>query len=76
MSDVKDHIMSLLKIDDYSKPKCVKTTYGNETKPNKLKIEKQSEEDKLIKNIRNLFKLKKENEPFLNKKMVIINQQQ
>ena len=76
MSGVKDHIMSLFKIDDYGKPKYVKTAYGNETKPNKLKIKKQSEEYNLIKNIRNLFKLKKENEHFLNKKMVIINQQQ
>ena len=38
MSGVKDHIMSLFKIDDYSEPKYVKTAYGNETKPNKLKI--------------------------------------
>ena len=50
---VKDKIMSLFKTKDYSKPKRVKTVYGGG--------KKQSEEN-IIKSIRNLFKLKKENE--------------
>ena len=73
---VKDQIMSLFKTKDYSKPKCVKTVYGSG--------KKQSEEN-IIKSIRNLFNLKKENErindriirdirTLLNKKMIIINQ--
>ena len=48
---VKDQIMSLFKTKDYSKPKRVKTVNGGG--------KKQSEED-IIKNIRNLSKLKKE----------------
>ena len=53
MSEVKDQIMSLFKIKDYSKPERVKTMNGGG--------EKQSQEN-IIKSIRNLFKLKKENE--------------
>ena len=45
--------MSLFKTKDYSKPERVKTVYGGGNK--------SSEENK-IKSIRNLFKLKKENE--------------
>ena len=45
--------MSLFKTKDYGEPKCVKTVYGGG--------KKQSEVNK-IKCIRNLFKLKKENE--------------
>ena len=45
----------------YGKPKRVRNLYGVGKKPSKLKIKKQSE-DKIIKNMRNLFKLKKENE--------------
>ena len=45
--------MSLFKTKDYIKPKCVKTVYG--------RGKKQSEEN-IIKSIRKLFKLKKENE--------------
>ena len=63
MSSDKDQIMSFLKTEDYSKPNRVKTVYGSEKKPNKLKILKQSEEDNIIKKIRNLFKLNKGNEP-------------
>ena len=58
MSDVKDQIMSLFKTKDYIEAKLVKTVYGGGKKPSKLKIQKQSE-DNIIKNIRNLFKLKK-----------------
>ena len=50
---VKDQIMSLFKTKDYSKPERVKTVYGGG--------KKQSEET-IIKSIRNLFDLKKENE--------------
>ena len=44
----------------YGKQKCVRNLYGAGKKPSKLKIQKQSE-DNVIKNMRNLFKLKKEN---------------
>ena len=50
---VKGQNMSLFKTKDYSKSKCVKTMYGD--------VKKQSEEN-IIKSVRNLFKLKKENE--------------
>ena len=53
MDGVKEQIMSISKTKDYSKPKRVKTVYGGG--------KKQSEEN-IIKSIRNLFKLKKENE--------------
>ena len=52
--------MSLLKTNttkDYSKPKCVKNAYGGGRKLRKLNIQKPSKY-----NIRNLFKLKEENE--------------
>ena len=52
MRELKDQIMSLFKIKVYSKPERVKTVYGGG--------KKQSEES-IIKSIRNLFKLKKEN---------------
>ena len=45
--------MSLFKTKDYNKPEPVKTVYGGG--------KKQSEEN-IIKSIRNLFKLKKEND--------------
>ena len=45
--------MRFCKTKDYSKPEYVKTVYGGG--------QKQSEEN-IIKSIRNLFKLKKENE--------------
>ena len=45
--------MNLFKTKDYSEPECVKTVYGGG--------KKQSEEN-IIKSIRNIFKLKKENE--------------
>lgn len=35
--------------------------YGSGKKPSKLRIQKQSEEENIIKNIKNLFQLKKEN---------------
>ena len=54
--------MSLFKTKDYSKPKCVKTVHGSGKKPNKSKTQKQFEEENIIKNTRNLFKLKKESE--------------
>ena len=62
MVGVKDQVMSLFKTWDYSKSKRVKTFYRSKKKPNKLRIQKQSEEEIIIKNIRNLFKLKKDNE--------------
>ena len=49
---VKNQIMSLFKTKDYSKPKCAKAVYGGG--------KKQSEEN--IESIRDIFKLKKENE--------------
>ena len=45
--------MILFKINDFSKPKHVKTVYGGG--------KKQSEEN-IVQSIRNIFKLKKENE--------------
>ena len=53
MGGVKDQIINLFKTKDYRKPKRVKTVYGDG--------KKQSEEN-IIKSIRNLFKIKKENE--------------
>ena len=43
---------------DYGKVNRIKNMYGGGKKPKKLNIKKQSE-DKIIKNIKNLFKLKK-----------------
>ena len=54
--------MSPFKTKDYSKPKRVKILNGSGQKPSKLRIQKQSEEENIIKNIRNTFKLKRENE--------------
>ena len=61
MGVVNDQIMSLFKTKNYSESKRVKTVYGGTKKPSKFKIQKQSEEN-IIKSIRNLFKLKKDNE--------------
>ena len=47
---------------DNSKPKRAKNMYDKENKPSKLKLQRQSEEDNIIQNIRNLFKLERENE--------------
>ena len=61
MGGAKDKIMSLFKANQnkhYNKPKHVKNLHGGGKKPQKLKIKKQSE-DKIIKNIRHPFKLKK-----------------
>ena len=44
-----------------SKPTCVKNVYAGEKKPRKLKIQKKSEAN-IIKYIKNLLGLKKENE--------------
>ena len=49
--------MNLFETKNYSKPKPVKNVHGVR-KPRKLKIQKQSE-DKIIDNIRNIFRLKK-----------------
>ena len=57
---VKEPILSLFITKDYSKPKRVKTVYGSGKKLRKLKIQKQSEEENIIKNSMNLFELKKE----------------
>ena len=53
MGGITDQIMILFKINDFSKPKPVKTVYGGG--------KKQSEEN-IVQSIRNIFKLKKENE--------------
>ena len=58
MDEVKDQVMSLFKTNDYSKPEHVKTVYGDGRK--------QSEKN-IIKSIRNIFKLKKENESIKNR---------
>ena len=50
---VKYQIISPFKTKDYSKPKCIKTVYERGKKTKKLKIQKQSEEDK--ENIKNLY---------------------
>ena len=60
MGGVKDQTMSRLKTKYYSQLKSFKTVHGGGKKPSKLKIQKQSE-DKIIKNIRNYFKLNREN---------------
>ena len=80
MGGVKNQVMILFKTTGYSQPKLVKTAktvYGGR--------KKKSEED-VIKSIRNLFKLKKENEEiehrittdirtlFEQEKEIIINQ--
>ena len=52
--------MCLFKTKDQSRPKRVKTVYGGRKKPSKLKVQKHSE-NKIIKNIKNLSKLQKEN---------------
>ena len=52
--------MSLFKTKDYSKPKLVKTVYRSGKKPSTLKIQKESEEENIIRSIRILFKLKNE----------------
>ena len=58
MDDVKHNIMSLKTntIKDISNPAHVIKVYGSVKKPKKLKIQQH------IKNMRNLFRLKKENE--------------
>ena len=61
MDGVKFQIIILFKTKDYSKPKRLETVYGSGKKTSNLKIQKQSEED-IIKLIRDLFNLKKENE--------------
>ena len=57
----EDRIMSIFKTKDYSQPKLVKTVHGGRKKPRKLKIQ-ELYEDNIIKSIRNLFNLIKENE--------------
>ena len=58
MDEIKDQVMSLFKTKDYSKPEHVKTVYEGGRK--------QSEKN-IIKSIRNIFKLKKENESIKNR---------
>ena len=53
MGPVKDQFMSLFRTNVYLKPGRIKTAYGS--------VKKESEEN-IIKSIRNLLKLKKENE--------------
>ena len=54
-------LVTLFKIWDYSKRKRV-IVYGSGKKQSKLRLQKQSEEENIVKNKRNLFKLYKENE--------------
>ena len=49
-----------------SKQKLVETVHGGVKKPRKLKIQKQSE-DNIIRNTRNLFKLKKKKKAIKDK---------
>ena len=63
---LKNKFWVLFKIKDYSQWKHVKIVYGGGQKWNKLKIQKQSE-DNIIENIRNLFKIKKENKSIKDK---------
>ena len=57
---VKDQFLSLFKTKKLTKP--VKIVHGSGKKPRKLKTQKKSEGiiKNIIKNIKNLFKLKKE----------------
>ena len=59
MGGVEVQIISLFKTKDYIKPKRVKTMYESGKGPSKSKIKKQSDEENIIKNKRNPFKLKK-----------------
>ena len=64
MGGAKDKTMSLFKTNttkDYSKLMHIRNINVGGKKPSKLKMQKQSEDNK-IKNIRNLFRLKMENE--------------
>ena len=72
---VKDKVMSLFKTNttkDYSKLTRVKNVYGGGKKSRKPKIQNQSE-DKMMKNMRNLFRLKMENEAIKNRMIGDIN---
>ena len=60
MGGNKHQIMRLSKTKDYIQPKRAKTMYGGGKTLNKLKIQKHSSGN-IIKNIRNLFRLKKSN---------------
>ena len=65
MGGAKDQIMSFFKTNPakgYNKTKRAKYVYARGNKPNNLNIKKPSEQDDIIKNITNLFKLKKESE--------------
>ena len=84
MGGNKNKFMSLFEtntIKIYSKQALVKNLHGGAKKPRKLKIQKKSAEN-LIKNTKNLFRRKKENEAikektirlFLSKKKIIRNQ--
>ena len=54
-------MVGVVKVKDYSKPKCVEMVYGSWKTSNKLKKKKKkSEEGNIVKNIRNLFKPKNE----------------
>ena len=65
MGVVKDKIMSLFRTNitkDYSKPTCVNNVYGGGKKPKRPKSKKQYKYS-IIKNARNLFRIRKGNEP-------------
>ena len=88
MGGVKDKIMSLFKtntIKNYRKPTRAKNLYVTGKKPRKLKRKNQSV-DNIIKNVKNLFSLKKKMKQskkeylyilrtFLNNKKKIITNQ-
>ena len=70
MDGANNKVMSLSKTKPtkiYSQ-QCLKNVYGGEKKPRKLKIQKQSH-DQIIKNIRNPFRRKKENEKIKDRMM-------
>ena len=74
MGSVEDNIMSLFKTnttEDFSKPTSVNNVYGGVKKQRKPKIKKQLEEN-IIKDVRNLFSLKKENEAIKNRIIRVI----
>ena len=52
--------VALFKTKDCSQPKRVRTAYRGGKKPRKLKMQNPSEKN-IIKNVRNIFKLQKEN---------------
>ena len=67
MGGVKGQIISLFKTKDYSEPERVRTVYEGG---------KKQWEENIIKSIRNLFKLKKENEAIIRDIRTVVEQQE